>query len=578
MKAVMSAPLKADTDNPSAAPRLARRDAPALVIIIIAATLLMMPVFIKGFPAAFDSVRHYRWTSQFIDALGDGAFFPRWLPTANNAQGSPAALYYPPLTFYVGAAFSLIARDTLTGMSLSCWLALWLSGVTMYIFSRAWLGRAASVMAAVIYMIAPYHLLDLYQGATVSEFWSFAWLPLLFDGVRRVAASEDWPAIAQLACAYALLVLTHVPIAFLATLTMPLYALALTRDLRRLLRIAAGFALGAGLSAIFLLPIVFERGYAKFYFKFDYRDYFLFGHLGQAWRRHWFAPEGTPHDYLLDNEISSAPLLLLFLISSLALWRRGWSASWARWIAPVWFITLIAYLLSARLTAWLWRILPGMAQVYYPYRWMALAAAGTSLIAAVAVATLAKDRWRVVWGGAIAAALVCNVVVSALVIARAPYDREGLEAGLARRDTREYRPVWWDGDLRREVWEDEPALLESGDASIRALDPVGIRQSYAVTANSESTFVFRPLYYPGWVARVDGARAEVRPAGTGNLQLTLAAGEHAVALSFEDTWPRAVGKLLSAISLFVLIGISLLRWRRRRSELDQRDHAPVTRS
>src|SRR5690349_22579558 len=112
----MHASSTTNTDkNAADAARLTRGDAPQLAAIIIAATLLMTPVFVKGFPAAFDSVRHYRWTSQFIDALGDGAFFPRWLPTANNAQGSPAALYYPPLTFYAAAAFSLVTRDTLQG-------------------------------------------------------------------------------------------------------------------------------------------------------------------------------------------------------------------------------------------------------------------------------------------------------------------------------------------------------------------------------------------------------------------------------------------------------------------------------
>ena len=576
----MNAPSKADADNhsSSSSARLTRRDAPALAIIVVVATLLMTPVFAKGFPAAFDAVRHYRWTSQFIDALGDGAWFPRWLPTANNAQGSPAVLYYPPLTFYAGAAFSLVTRDTLRGMAMSCWLALLLSGVTMYVFSRAWLGRGASLFAAAVYMVAPYHLLDLYQGATVSEFWSFAWLPLLFDGVRRVSVSEDWRAIAQLACAYALLVLTHVPVAFLATLVLPLYALALTRDVRKLSRMAAGVAWGAGLSAIFLVPIVFERGFAKFYFKFDYRDYFLFGHLRKAWKRHWFAPDGTPQDYLLDNEISSAPLLLLFLISSAVLWRRGPSAKWARWVAPLWLLTLIAYLLSSKLTALLWRVLPGLAQVYYPYRWMALAAAGTSLLAAAAVSTLGEDRWRFVWGGLLAAAFACNVAVSAFVIARAPYDREGLEDGLRRRDTREYRPIWWDGELRREEWQDEPAFVDSGDANIRANDAAGIRQSYAITVNAPSTVVFRPLYFPGWVARVDGARAEVTPSSAGNLQLALAPGEHNVTLRFEDTWPRAVGKMVSAISLLVLLAVSLLSWRRRCGARHHTVQEPVTRS
>ncbi|HKP12920.1 MAG TPA: hypothetical protein VJZ91_12445, partial [Blastocatellia bacterium] len=401
--------------------------------------------------------------------------------------------------------------------------------------------------------------------------------PLLFDGVRRVGAGEDWRAVAQVACAYALLVLTHVPVAFLATLVLPLYALALTRDVRKLSRMAAGVAWGAGLSAIFLLPIVFERSYAKFYFKFDYRDYFLFGHLGEAWKRHWFAPDGSPHDYLLDNEIASAPLLLLFLISSAVIWRRGASSKWARWVAPVWLLTLTAYLLSTRLTALLWRVLPGMAQVYYPYRWMALAAAGTGLLAAVAFSTLDKDRWRLVWGGLLAAALACNVAVSLLVTTRASYDREGLEAGLNRRDTREYRPVWWDGDLRREIWQ-APAIVDSGDANVRAEDETGIRQSYAITANTPSTVVFRPLYFPGWVARVDGARAEITPSGSGNLQLALAPGEHTVALSFEDTWPRAVGKALSALSLFILLAVGLTGWRRKRRARRRPTQEPVTRS
>src|SRR5205085_9991184 len=176
---------------------------------------------------------------------------------------------------------------------------------------------------------------------------------------------------------------------------------------------------------------------------------------------------------------------------------------------------------------------------------------------------LAGDRWRLVWGGALGAALAFNLVVSVLAVARAPYDRDTLEAGLVHRDTREYRPIWWDGDLRAEAWQ-APALVASGSADVHAPDATGIRQSYVVTANEEAVVVFRPLYFPGWVARVDGARAEVTPADSGNVQLTIAPGEHAVALGFEDTWPRAVGKALSALSLIIFLGVSLYGWLRKR--------------
>src|SRR5262249_17498701 len=153
--------------------------------IAIVATCLMIPVFAKGFPAGFDAVRHYRWTSQYIDALRDGALYPRWLPSANEGQGSPAIIYYPPLSFYVAAGFSVVTRDTLVAMSLSCLLALILSGFGMFVFCRNLGSPVLGFAAASFYMMAPYHLLDLYQGSSVSEFWSFVWAPFLFDGVRR---------------------------------------------------------------------------------------------------------------------------------------------------------------------------------------------------------------------------------------------------------------------------------------------------------------------------------------------------------------------------------------------------------
>src|SRR6266581_4400441 len=110
-----------------------RREVFACAGVLVLAAILMLPAFVQGFPAGFDAVRHYRWTSEFIDALRDGAIYPRWLPSANNGQGSPVPLYYPPLPFYVASAFSLVAGNTLRAIVLSCWLALALSGLTMYV-------------------------------------------------------------------------------------------------------------------------------------------------------------------------------------------------------------------------------------------------------------------------------------------------------------------------------------------------------------------------------------------------------------------------------------------------------------
>jgi uncharacterized membrane protein len=520
----------------------------------------MIPIFVKGFPEGYDAVRHYRWTSQFIEALRDGAIYPRWLPAANDGQGSPVPLYYPPLPFYVAAGFSAVTGNTLQAISMSCWLALALSGLTMYGFSRSFLSSGLSFAAAAMYMLGPYHVVDLYQGSTVSEFWTFAWAPLLLEAVRRASTRPGLPPIAYLALAYALLVFTHVPLLLLISLTLVIYAALLTRNARELLRIAGGLALGAGIGAIFLIPVLFESRYIRLFFKFDYREYFLFEHLRTLLSSSRFPSETSTFNYLIDIELVGVVVAALFVVSSLliAINRRGMQdASHAALRRTIWVVTAVGLLMTTRLTAAIWRITPGLSYLFFPYRWLLVASAGTCFLAVLAARTATGDqRWRFVKIGALVIAVILNLAVSALAIWRAPHTSEGLEGGLSRRDTREYRPIWWYGQLNREFWQ-SPALVESGDADIAATDDSGIKQSYSARARTESVIALRPLYFPGWVARVDGKPIEVGPSLEGHVQITVEPGEHTLTLSFEDTRPRTAGKLVSAFSLLVWLAMLL---------------------
>jgi uncharacterized membrane protein len=520
----------------------------------------MLPVFVRGFPAGFDAVRHYRWTTHFIDALRDGAFYPRWLPAANDGQGSPVPLYYPPLPFYVAAAFSLVTGNTLHAMALSCWLALAVSGLTMYAFSRPVLSGGMSFAAAALYMIAPYHLLDLYQGSTVSEFWTFAWVPLLLAAVRRVSAGYSLQGVAWLAFGYAMLVLTHVPVTFLTTLTLPIYALLLTRNPRAFLRMTAGAALGAGIGAIFLIPVLFEIGYVKLFFKFDYRDYFLFERVRAALTSTRFPAESSLFSYSLDLDLVAVGLLALFLVSSLLIWMEWRSrkpdSAWTRSWFAIWIVTVFSFLMTTRLTAPIWRITPGLTYLFFPYRWLIVASVGACFLGSLSVWMLMRRRgkWRSLKIAALAIVVVLNLAIGALAIWRAPVATDGFVGGLSRRDPREYRPKWWDGQLRKERSQ-SAAEVESGDAQVVAIDDSGIEQSYSVIAGTDSVIILRPLYFPGWVARVDGKKIEIAPSPDGNIQLHVEPGEHTLKLSFEDTWPRSLGKIVSAVSFLIFLGV-----------------------
>jgi hypothetical protein len=537
--------------------RLARRGWIAAAFCCVVAAIATLPLFTSGFPRGNDAIKHYRWSTEFATALKDGSLYPRWFPEANHGEGSPLPIYYPPVPFYVSAAFNVVVGNMLTAISLSCWFALALSGLTMYGLSRLALSRPASLVAAALYMLIPYHMLDLYLGSAISEFWSFAWVPLIFYFVYRVGEQDGWLALGGLALGYALLLQTHVPSAFLTSLALPIFALSLTRDYKRLFRVAAGLALGAGLSAIFVVPILFERKYiqiGRVVLRRDYRNYFLFEQLGPAFKTILIPSEGI--DYSLQADLAAFGLLLFLAVAAALMWRErragGPNLPGKLWLASL-IITAITLLMTARLTAPLYRVVPGLVFLLFPFRWLLVCSAGATFLAAASVSLVTNDaRRRKPYAAALVIVAAFNLTVSALAVARMPQDAEGLEKRRTRREAPEYHPVWWGGD-QNQALKETPAVVDSGDAVIQPIDEKGVKQSYDVSASSESVVRLRPLYFPGWVARVDDKPVAIWPSADGNIELKIEPGEHRLTLSFEDTWPRRAGKLLSAASLLCLL-------------------------
>ena len=542
---------------------LDKTDSLPILAIIFAATVAMLPIFILGFPKVEDAGKHYRWTSEFNAALRDGALYPRWFPTANHNMGSPLPIYYPPVPFYIAAAFNLLTGNMLVAISLGCWLALALSGLTMYAFSRLSLARTLSLVAAVMYMFIPYHILDLYQGAALSEFWCFVWVPLLFYQIYRVCDESGWRSACWLAPTYALLLQTHVPSLYLTSMMLLVFSVSLTRDWRKLRRVAAALLLGVGISAIFILPVIFERKYiqiGRVLERCNYHDYFLFEHVGEALNT-TFNPSHEP-DYSLQTDLAAMGLLLLLALISLTYWQYRAeviqsndlkASSRLALLRATFTVTAVSLFLSTRLSTSLWKITPGLPFLLFPFRWLVIASAGVAMLTAATIHLLMrKVKRRAFYIIAVALAVICNLTVSALAVMRAPRKSEALERRLASKEAPEYRPVWWDDNFHRE-FDQTPVVTISGDAIVQATKDEGIKQSYNVTAGAESTLQFRPLYFPGWIARVDGQEAQVQSGSRGNIQLSIGPGEHTLSLSFEDTWPRRAGKTISGFCVLALI-------------------------
>ena len=62
----------------------------------------------------------------------------------------------------------------------------------MYFWIKDQFGKTAGFVAAIFYLFAPYHLLDLHYRASVGEVLSFVFIPLVFLFARKIIVSPKF--------------------------------------------------------------------------------------------------------------------------------------------------------------------------------------------------------------------------------------------------------------------------------------------------------------------------------------------------------------------------------------------------
>jgi len=236
----------------------------ALLLIAIAATAVIMPMFFLGNASGHDFQFHL---ASWLDVAGqwrEGIFFPRWAEWANWGYGEPRFIFYPPGSWLLGATLgSLLPWRMAPGAFI--WLALLLAGFSMWRFAREWLTPREAAAAAVLYAVNPYHLIIVYYRSDFAELLASALFPLALWGALRVLR-DGWRGLHFLAIPFALIWLTNAPAAVLTTYSLMLLffvASILRRSLRPLILGAVSMAGGFGLAAFYIFPAAWEQRWVQ---------------------------------------------------------------------------------------------------------------------------------------------------------------------------------------------------------------------------------------------------------------------------------------------------------------------------
>lgn len=452
------------------------------------------------------------------------------------------------------------------------WLTLVAAGVSMWIFAREWLSGHAAIVAAVLFTADPYHLVTLYYRSDFAELLAAALFPLLFWSSIHVARREK-RYVPALALAFAAIWLCNAPAGVMATYSTVLLLLVVCiAEHKPAGLLWGGLALFAGfaLTAFYLFPAAYEQRWVQ-----------IAGALTTSLQ--------PSHNFLFahNNELGfvqfNTRVTRVAMGMIVATIMAGFvSARRFRHSRVLWWTLVTAAAASIFImfppSLFLWRLLPKLWFVQFPWRWLDVLAIPLALFIAGTAESFRK-RWAFSLVFLIAAAAM--IACATLIIQDAWWD--GKDAAYIAREVQaahgfdgmdEYTPLGsthWDlpgapqtDDKDAPIPPETPRVEEedpdSGDVA-PAKDATVSYQAWSadhrrfnVDAKRDISIDLRLLNYPAWVVRVDGVH--VRPGyepDTGQMVLPLTAGNHRVDIAFHRTWDRTLGGIVSLLAASFLL-------------------------
>lgn len=510
---------------------------------------VVLPFHHFGIASGHDFEFHMNSWLEVLNQWKHGTLYPRWAPLAHYGYGEARFLFYPPFSWTLGAIIGAFVPWKMAPAAF-IWVALTLSGCSMFVLARQFLDRGHAVFAAALYAANPYYLLIVYWRSAFAELLAGALLPVFLLYVLRSDEKNERPTVI-LTLIVAAAWLTNAPSAVMVNYSLALLAVVaaiLHRSARPLVVAIIAIVLGLGLAAFYVFPAAYEQKWVNIEQVLSPglqpQDNFLFTAIADR-------------EHTIFNRLVSMIALGEILVTAgaaLFLWFRRNAKRELLWPLTVWSSGAILLMLS--ITSFFWTHLPQLRFVQLPWRWLLCLNVGFALMIPMA--------WRRWWVRVLACfALLAVVSYGWQRIQRPWWDTpldiaemlDNQQTGKGYDGTDEYVPIDVDAyDI--DPTARKATYIGDGQAQIRIEQWQAESRQVAAAVTAPGQLKLRLFNYPAWRVTVNGqtVHALTRP-NTGEVLVPMAAGINEIRVQFIRTWDRTAGGTVSLITL-----LSLLAW------------------
>ncbi len=399
-----------------------------LPIALLLALFAIAPLLTHtGLPNTADGPAHLMRQVELNEAWKAGILYPRWAPDLALGHGMPLFNYAPPLLYHTTQLLHLSTLPLDAAMKGSIILAMLLYSAAMYLFARDLFGPKAALLAAAVYLYAPYRLREAFIQGNYGQFWGLAFYPLILWAFHKLIITNRRTDIPLAALTLAGLLLSH---NISSMLFAPLFGAYLVFDLQLLIynlqlspsavnrkskianrlagsplpKILLAVSLGLGLSAFFWLPAFTEKdlirlsGITSGFF--DFRHNFITLRELLAFPRPLDLSAINPYYPLSLGAAQWMLALLSLLLTAILTLTKKIQGNFFVQQALFWGAVFFFYaFMTLPASQWVWETVPLVKLTEFPWRMLGPAILAAALLAGLGLRLL--ERWgnKTAWWG-----------------------------------------------------------------------------------------------------------------------------------------------------------------------------------
>ena len=537
-----------------------------VLLAALAGVVVLVPVVIWGIPNNNDLANHYHFALPLYEAIQQGNLHPGWLASSNFGYGDPVVRFYPPALYYLLAVGRWLTGNWFHGSLFALTLVSAMGTLGAYFWARSFVPRHIAVWAAVFYAFMPYHLAELYQAAQLTEFAAGAALLFALGFTKRVCDHGRARDVIGLAAAYALLLLSHLPLAVFGSLTLLVYAvLSLPKEhkYRALIRLTSAVFLGLAASAFYWTSMVAEMRWiiadgANPDPLLDYRRNFVFSS---------FSPEKSETIWWMGLLLIATASMLL---PALVVFLKRFTVPNKRSLIAVGILAFFSLVMCTALSKPIWVALPFLRLAQHPFRWLAVVSTAVPIVMAASLPFWVerfKQRSRPV-ALAMAGLVIVSMTFSiSQTIRGATYlSRSSFEQMLRPLNDApgiiQWLPVWATAAARGKASYEKcvpPAgeKVAAGARTVQAGKWDALSRTFTVGPGAALDARVSVFYYPHWIATANGHVLPTHPAADGAILISLPPEALTINLEFREP-PRTMISTVASIISWTLLASLLI--------------------